>query len=353
MKIFQKYIIFNYLKNFFIIFISLEFFYVGIDILANYTKLPESANLQLLYVVFKSLDAINYSAPLSIVFAMIVTKFAMIKSNELVTLYSVGVSKKDVIKPLFSSALFLALVYIFLNFTSFVYSLEYSRNLLKYSTISKTSNELFLKNNDQYIYFKSLDPIKKYAKGIKIFTVKGNDLSQIVSAKSGYFSKGNWILKEVIIEDKPKVNSIKSKGLKKVYKEKLITLKDFRPKIIENVHKGEYKMSIIDAIDALKFFSSQNLNLDRVKTILYSQLLFPLFAPFMVVILFYNLPASSRFLNSAIHSFMFVFITLLTWGILFILTKLSSSSVIIPELGVIVPIVFLGVFTLYKYYKEN
>ena len=353
MKIFQRYIVFNYLKNFFMIFLSLEFFYVGIDILSNYSKLPDSANLQLLYVVFKSLDAINYSVPLSIVFAMIVTKFAMIKSNELVTLYSVGVSKKDVIKPLFVCALFLSFIYIGLNFTSFAYSYEYSRNLLKYSTISTTSNGLFLKNKDQYVYFKNLDPIKKYAVGIKIFDVKNNDLERVITAKSGYFAKDNWILKDVVIEYKPKVESIFSKGLTRVHKKRFEALKDFRPKIIENVHKGKYNMSIADTIDALRFFSSQNLNLDRLKTLLYSQLLFPLFAPFLVVILFYHLPASSRFLNAAIHSFVFIFVTLLTWGILFIFTKLSSTSVIIPELGVILPIVGLGIFASFKYYKEN
>jgi lipopolysaccharide export system permease protein len=37
---------------------------------------------------------------------------------------------------------------------------------------------------------------------------------------------------------------------------------------------------------------------------------------------------------------------------LFILTKLSSSSVIIPELGVILPIVLLGFYSLFKWNKE-
>jgi len=352
-KIFQKYIIFNYLKNFFVIFISLEFFYVGVDILSNYNDFPDSANLQLLYMVFKTLDAVNYSVPLSIVFAMIVTKFGMIKSNELVTLYAIGITKKDIIRPLFLSAMSLAVIYISLNFTTFAYAYEYSRNLLKYHTISTAANGLFLKNNNDYIYFKKLDPIKKQATGIKIFTIKDNDLAQTVSAKRGYFSKDRWILEEAIIKKKPTIESINSKGITTIQQEKYITLKDFRPKIIENIHKGAYNMSIIDALDALRFFASQNINLDRVKTLLYSHFFFPLFAPFLVVILFYKLPISNRFFNVALYSFVFVFITLATWGVLFILTKLSSTSVIFPELGVILPITLLGLFALSKYYKEN
>lgn len=353
MKLFQKYIIFNYFKNFFIIFISLEFFYVSVDVLTNYTRFPDSANLQLLYIVFKALDAINYALPLSIVFAMIVTKFSMIKSNELVTLYAIGITKKSIIKPLFFSAFSLSLIYISLNFTSFAYSYEYSRNLLKYSTISTNSSSLFLKNDNQYIYFDELDPIKKQAKGIKIFHILNNDLTKIVSAKRGYFYKDSWILKDVVIKNKPKIDSITSPGITEVFKDKYKALKDFRPKIIENIHKGEYNMSILDTIDALSFFASQDLNLDRIKTLLYSHILFPLFAPFLVVILFYKLPISSRFFNMALMSFIFVFITLSTWGLLFILTKLSSTSVIFPEFGVILPICLLGLFALSKYYKEN
>lgn len=353
MKLFQKYILFNYLKNFFIIFLSLEFFYVGIDLLSNYQDLPNSANLQLLYIVFKSLDAVNYAVPLSIVFSMIMTKFAMIRSNELVTLYSIGITKKAIVVPLFLCSLLISLLYISLNFTSFAYALEYSRNLLKYNTIGANSSELFLKNNNEYVYFQKLDPIRKQASGIKIFTVINNDLTQIISAKKGYFNQDSWILEDVIIKKKPIVSTIDSSGIVQSVQEKYITLKDFRPKIIENIYKGEYDMSIIDALDAFQFYSSQNVNLDRIKTLLYAHVLFPLFAPLLVVILFYKLPISNRFFNLALLTFVFIFVTLSTWGILFILIKLSSTSVIIPELGVMLPILLLGIAALRLHYKEN
>lgn len=341
------------MKNFFIIFVSLQFFYVGIDVLSKYKDFPDSANLQLLYIVFKTLDASNYAIPLSIVFAMIVTKFAMIKSNELVTLYAVGVTKKSVVKPLFLSALSISLIYISLNLTPFAYAYEYSRNLLKFNTIATSSTSLFLKNNNEYIYFKQLDPIRKQATGIKIFEVVDNDLHKITSAKSGYFYNDSWVLEDVLITKKPKVHSIDGEGLIQTKMQSHTTLKDFRPKIIENVHKGAYNMSILDTIDALEFFSDQDINLARIRTLLYSHLFFPLFAPFLVVILFYKLPISSRFFNMAFLSFIFIFTTLSTWGILFILTKLSATSVILPEIGVILPIFLLGLYASRQYYKEN
>ena len=52
MSILTKYIIEKYLKNFIIILLSLEIFFVGIDFLQNFKSIPQSANLQLFYIYF-------------------------------------------------------------------------------------------------------------------------------------------------------------------------------------------------------------------------------------------------------------------------------------------------------------
>ncbi|NLC27153.1 MAG: permease, partial [Campylobacteraceae bacterium] len=49
-KIYQRYIGWTYIKNVFVIFIGLLLFYTGVDYINNLKDLPESANLQLLYV---------------------------------------------------------------------------------------------------------------------------------------------------------------------------------------------------------------------------------------------------------------------------------------------------------------
>jgi lipopolysaccharide export system permease protein len=352
MKIFQRYIIYNYLKNFLVIFLGLEFFYIGIDLLTNYKDLPDSANLQILYIAFKIMDAINYTLPISLVFAMLVTKFSMIKANEAVVLYSSGITKKSVVKPFFLSSLGISFLYIGLNFTSFAYSNEYSRNLLKYNVLSNSSTNLFLKDNNNYVFFGELNPLKKAAKNIKIFKIADNDLQSVTSAKNGYFIENSWFLHDVKIIKKSKVETLNDKGLEEKDLPMLETLKDFKPKIIENVHQGKYTLSTFDAFEALKFFDSQGINTDRLKTIIYSQIFFPLFAPLLVVILFYYLPISSRFFNYAVSSFAFILITLLIWGFLFILSKLSYTSVLWPEVGILLPITMLFFLSIKLYYTK-
>ncbi len=352
MKAYQKYIIYHYLKNFFIILLALELFYVGVDLLTTYRKLPNSANLQILYTMFQSMYAINYVLPLSVVFSMIITVSAMIKSNELVSLYVFGISRQSFIKPIFFTALFITIAYISLTFTSFSYAREYSNNILRFSQISTTTRDLFLKNGNKYIYFKKLDPIKKEANGIKIFKVINRDLISVVSAKKGYYRQKNWILYGVEKTIKPKVSTLDNKGLIIQKFTKLEALKDFRPKIIDNIYKGKFNLSVLDAIDALKFYDAQGLDTSRIKTIVFSQLFLPLFAPLLILIFITKIPIISRYYNLTILTFTLSFTAVIIWGILFLLSKLAMNSVLMPEFAIIFPIFVLGLVSFYSYFKE-
>ncbi len=352
MKTYHRYLIFQYLKNFFIILSALEIFYVGIDFLTTYKKLPNSANLQLLYMMFQGMYAINYVLPLSVIFSMVATVSTMIKSNELVSLYAFGISRQSFVKPIFFTALSIIVVYILLTFTKFSYAGEYIENILKFNQTSTTTRDLFLKNGDEYIYFKKLDPIRKEASDIKIFRVRDRDIISIISAKKGYYREKNWILYGVKKIIKPKVDTLDDKGLFSQKFNKMEALKDFRPQIIDNIYKGKVNLSVLDAVDALKFYDAQGLDTSRIKTILFSQLLLPFFAPLLILIFMVKMPTISRYHNLTITSFVLSFVGIIVWGILFLLSKLALSSVLMPEISIVLPISMLSIASLYSYFKE-
>ncbi|MDR2341474.1 MAG: LptF/LptG family permease [Campylobacteraceae bacterium] len=352
-KIYQRYIIFLYLKNFFIIFCALEFFYVGVDFITNYNNLPNSANLQLLYIAFNFMSAVNYTLPISVVFAMIVSKFSMIRSNELLCMYSVGISKNALILPIFFGAVFLVFIYIFLNFTSFAYAYEYRSNLLKYSQIIRSSSNLFLKYEGKYVYFGELNPLKQETSDIKIFDIADNELQEIITAKKGVFKNNAWLLEDVEVIKKPKIEAEKNTNIIIEKFDVFQTLERFRPKIIENAHLGSQSLSILDALDAMRFFGDQGINTNSIKTNLYFLMFFPFFAPFIVVIFYYYMPLSGRFFNLALMNFGFVFAALTSWGVLFTLGKFAANSIILPEIAILVPIIFLGIFALILYRKNR
>ena len=352
LKIYQRYISFIFIKNFLIIFTALQFFYLGVDLIQNFKNLPNSANLQILYALYTFLNAINFTLPISLVIAMIISKFNFIRTNEIIAMYASGISKNSLIKPIFFTSIAITLFYILLNFTNFTYSREYAYNILNHSTISISSNNLFLKYNNNYIYIEKLDPFKKKAYGIRIFSIKNRDLRTITKAKSADFVKEQWVLNDIEILRKPPIDEKNAKLSKKFYKH-YETLKGFKPKIIENVYEGKNSFSIMDAYQAIKLFLSQNVNISKIKASLFAMIIFPFFAPFLIMILFYYLPISNRFFNLAIASSAFVFTSLIVWAILFMLIKMSINGVINPELGIILPIFLLASFAAYLFLKNR
>jgi len=351
MKLFERYIVKNYLKNFLIIFIALDFFYVGVDLLTNYTSLPASANLQMLYALFQGMNAINYVLPLSIVFAMIVTHFSMIKSNELICMYASSISKKALIRPFFMTAFALTSAYIALNATEFAYAYEYSTNLKKYNRISNNSEDLFLKHNNSYIYFKKLDPFKKVAYDVTLFETDGTDLTKITRASLATFKEQHWVLEAADVIHKPNIQALGDGGLRIEQRETIEAMENFKPRIMDVVYQDEHTLSIPDGIEALRFFETQGVNTSRIKATLFYQLFFPLFAPFLVVFLYAKAPVMGRYFDTALISSLFAFITLATWSGLFVLSRLCANGVIFSEIGILLPVVLLGFVALYFYTK--
>lgn len=352
MMLFERYIIKNYLKNFLIIFIALDFFYVGVDLLSNYNNIPESANLQILYVLFQAMNAVNYVYPLSIVFGMIVTHFGMIKSNELISLYASSISKRALIRPFFITSLTLSMLYVGLNTTDFAYAYEYSTNLKKYNRISNSSEDLFLKHDTSYIHFKKLDPYKQVAYDVTVFETDGIELIKIMRAATATFIDNKWVLEGVDIVHKPKVESLDDAGLSFEKIAQLSGIENFKPRIMDNVYQSEHTLSILDGIEAFRFFETQGVNTTKIKATLFYQLFFPFFAPFLVVFLYSKAPVMGRYFNTAFIASLFSFIALLTWSGLFMLSRLSANGMLFSEIGILLPIVILGIMALYFYYKH-
>lgn len=352
MRLFERYIVKKYLKNFLVIFLALDLFYVGVDLLSNYASIPESANLQVLYALFQAMNAINYVLPLSIVFGMIVTYFGMLKSNEIICMYASSIPKRALVKPFFFTAFALTLGYISLNMTEFAYAYEYGNNLKRYNRIANNSEDLFLKHDHSYVYFKKLDPFKQMAYDITLFETEGEDLKKIIRASSASFIKDHWVLENVLVSTKPPVASLGDKGMEDETLETLIAMKEFKPRIMDNVYQSQHTLSILDGIEALRFFSAQRVNTTKIKATLFYQLFFPFFAPFLLILFYYKAPVIGRYINTPFVSSAFAFITLVTWSGLFLLSRLSANGVLFAEIGILLPIVVLGVMALYFYSKH-
>jgi lipopolysaccharide export system permease protein len=326
-------------------------FFVGIDFMYNYDKLSDSANIKVIYLSYSAISAFSLIVPLSLLLALIVLSFRLIKHSEFIAIYSIGYSKKAVIKPIFLISFLISSFFISLNFTELAYSKEYMDNILKNKTISNTKENIFLKNYNQYIYFEKLLPIEQKAIGIKVFNIKNGNLDSVIYAKEAKFVDDIWKVEEAKIYKIPKEIDFKEGRLDVTVAKRLELFEGFKPTILDNVYDAKIQLSINDAISAISLLSKQELDTSKIRGALYSFLIYPFFASFLLVIIFYYMPISNRLSNVLYFNSMSIFAVLVVWGGLFSLVKFSIIGTINPEMAILLPIATILISAIYHYKK--
>ena len=352
MNILTKHLLGKYLKYSLIILISLEIFFVGIDFLANIESLPQSANLQLLYLLYYTFYTFFITLPLALILGWIVTLTVLIRNNELVSFYSLGISQRKILAPIILLSTFVTLISIGMQATPLAYAYEEKNKILKNRYFVSEQSNIFLKYNEYFIYFKKLYPLEKKAVGVNIFRTKNNDLVEIIKGEKAYYQNNKWYVIDTKIIKKPEKIDWNNSKLEISNEKFLYTLEGFEPKIINNVYKSNTQFSIIDAIRAIMLLDTQDFNTNKIKANLYAQTIIPFMVlPLIVLIFIYTTP-SSRFFNSAKFISLSIFFTLGVWGVMLLVQKLALGDVIIAEIAIILPIFALSSITYYLYLKK-
>lgn len=315
-------------------------------------ELSNSANITLIYLVYKSFFAIDTLLPLSLVFGMISTKIFLIRSNALVSFYSLGYSRVDVLKPFVVVSTTIIVLFISLHaWPNFSRADEFAKNLRDQGQYLHPTRDLFFTYEDKYIYFSKMFPLKKEAQDVRIFTIKESSLSEVIIAKKAIYRDEAWYIKEADLIVKPENMGLESPGIDISVEKELKTLKGFHPKMLDQIYEGKVNFTIGDAIDAVVLLDKQGVDTSSIKGALYKIFVYPFFVPCAVVIIFFFVPISVRFLNVSLFSFGAILATLIVWGILFMLIELSTNKTIPSEVGIITPVVILFLIALRQWRK--
>ncbi|WP_152021129.1 LptF/LptG family permease [Aliarcobacter butzleri] len=352
MSILSKYILKKYLINFIIVLISLELFFVGIDYLQNFKNIPASANLQLLYILYNSFFTLTLALPLSIVFGWIVTLVLFIKNNEFVAFNALGATRKNIFMPVVIVSISLLITLVFLQMTPLAYSYEQKRKILNDEYFSNTKSDIFLKYNEYYVYFQKLLPLEKKAENIHIYKVKGDNLVETIIGEKAYFQNDKWYVVDVKVINKPENIDINNSKLDVRYEKFLHTLEGFKPKILDNVYESKSDFSIMDAVSALILLKDQGMNTQKIRTILYNQLIIPFFVIPILILVYSFASLNSRFFNMAKFVSFSIFGTLIVWGFFFLVFRLTSSGTVIPEISMLLTMFIWVIFSIYFYNKK-
>ncbi|NPA03304.1 MAG: YjgP/YjgQ family permease [Epsilonproteobacteria bacterium] len=342
----QRYLLKLYIRHFFLILFALVTFFVGLDFLTSLKKLPNAANLQLLYAFYKSLYGIEVLTPISLVFAVIATALKIIRSNELVALYSLGYSHKFMLKPFIWGSLGITLLYIGLHFTPFTYAEDYAKSIKRYNTFYRATNELFFKYQDSFVFFRKLYPIQKMATDVSIYEMKENrvSLKRLITAPKAIFKEDRWHLQDakIIIKEPDRI---------KLYYGNISTLIGYRPKILDSVYEGKTNISLIDAFYAKELLAKEKLDTTRLRAIILYELFYPFFAPLLIIIISYFVPVTTRLGNLNLFTFGSILFSLIFWGMYYSLIKLSFNGAIPAYLAVFAPLIALAIGAWYIYQK--
>jgi len=349
-----KYVSIIYLKYFTIILSALVVFMVGFDYIDHASSLSSSANLVLIYIVFKAFFAIDMLLPLSLVFAMISAKVELIRSNALVSFYSLGYTRLDILKPFLVVSTLITLLFISLHsLSSFSRASEFASNIRKDAQYLSPTRDLFFTYKDKYVYFEKMIPLQERAEGVRIFSVKNNSLQDVLVASSAIYKDGYWVIKDANLITKPLKMDFNTLGIKVTHENNLKILKGFRPKMLDQVYEGKVNFTIKNAFDALILLEEQNINTSSIRAALYKIFIYPFYVPFLVVIIFFFVPMSVRFANLSLFSFGAIMVTLMVWGTLFMLIEFSNHKTIRSEIGIILPVVMLFLTALFQYKRHT
>jgi lipopolysaccharide export system permease protein len=330
-----------YLRYFSIVLIALSSFMVGFDLMDNASELPNSANLVLIYIMYKYFYAFDMMLPISLVFAIIASLVELVRSNALAAYYALGYSKMRIMAPFLGVAGFLIIIYIALHATNFARSNEFANNLRETSQFIRPTSNLFFTHEGSYIYFGNLYPLSKRAEDIRIFRFENGTLSEALSANEAVYENGYWNIKKVHLMRPPKGFDLKALGVTTENRENLKVLRNFKPKILDQVYEGKANFTIGDGLDALELLENQNVDVAKITSVMYRIFITPWFAPILMVLFFTYAPVSARFLNLSFFSFGAILVTLMVWGVLFMLGELSNTKTLTPEMGIIAPIILL------------
>jgi lipopolysaccharide export system permease protein len=150
---------------------------------------------------------------------------------------------------------------------------------------------------------------------------------------------------------KPDDVSFTSKGMRSKEKKEIKILNGFKPKMLDQVYEGKVNFTIVNAFDAFILLTQQNTNTDTIKSALYKIFIYPFFVPPLIVIIFFFVPISARFLNTSLFSFGAIVISLIIWSLIFTLGELSNNKTISSELGIILPVVLLFLLAIRQWRK--
>ena len=247
-SIMDRYIAKEFFKYFLASLIVFTTLYLAVDMLSGIWQLKADSITIWTYYLLQLPMLVYQMTPVSCLMATIFTVSTLSRSNELVALFSTGVSLARATAPILVMTIVIAIGSFFISdklvptFTkkrNFVYFVEIKKTPSLYYTVK--TNKIWYRSKDLIYNIKTFNPEKNLVQGLTIYYFDNQwKLVQLISAAEAVFKGSNWNLTDGSVTLFLEENSF---PITSNFKAKSITL-DERPNDIQDIDNNSDVMSV-------------------------------------------------------------------------------------------------------------
>lgn len=323
---------------FLIIFLIFDFFSKVYSYIDNSVS---TANI-LLITFLLAPKAIWLTMPVAIMFGIIMAIATLYQNNELVAIFTAGISIYKLVLPLILFNLILSLCMIFIDSFIVIPAFRYRENLYEYLTSSsKDKYNVTIKGKNNYFWniFRFV-PSNNSLINIRLFKVNENfNIIVLLEAESAIYTKNGWVFKSGIIREWDDDGFLKNE--KKFYKYHLNDLEE-DPKTFKDIFKkSEYdieKMTIFEAQKRLKLL--KELGIDYTTELLnyHKKFSFP-FTLLIVCLIAIGVSTLSQKNILILALFFSIGLAIIYYVFQLIINSMTAGGKINPIIGAWLPII--------------
>ncbi len=267
-------------------FIAQSLFIVIFLIFDFFTKIDKyidnSVNVfQILYISFLLIPkALWLSMPIAIMFGIIMAIASFYQDNELIAVFTSGISIYKFVIPLVIFCFFMSFAMIFIDSFVVIPTYRYRENLFEHLTHSKTEEQdITLRGNNDYFWsFQEMIDKKNMLLNVMVFKIdeKTDRFKVRIDATSAYYINSGWVFTNGILREWDDKGEMKTNER---FNKKLIEGLTEKPVIFKNVfNKSDFeieKMTIPEAKQRIKLLKSLNIDCNQELRDYYKKFSFP------------------------------------------------------------------------------
>ncbi len=312
----------------------------------------------IIYIISMTLlfipKAIWFTMPFVIMFGIIMSISSLYQSNELIAIFTSGISYKRFTFPIIFTCIVLSVAMIFIDSYGVVYAMRQKDKLYKRFTSDKPDeyNNITLKSEKKntFWHIDDFDPVKNKLQNIIVFTITDEYkmIERIYAAKASY-TKNGWLFYSGVIRSWDKDGLLISETK---FSKKLMTLPE-KPNIFKTSDYEIENMSINEAFERIKLLEKLNVERKKELTDFYKKFSFPMI---LIVFAIFAIGVSTL---SKIYILITALFLSISQAILYyimqflIFDNLSYTGIISPFIGAWLSFVFFLPLALWLLYRAK